>query len=326
MVTFVRGAVEIGDPEHDPPIPTKSHATIYHVPQLAQVYRRYLRKSTPKGKAWDCDLTQLATAEWWRTDYQLKPPFGLGGAPVAYGGTSSQLIPLADEAWKISPCARVVFATLDWHDLGPKYQPNTSLCIINDLTGDVLQLKIPLRLNNDTLSSDLYTTFDGLDSFEGDDETQDFELSDPAVSITEVKINGDVTAAWTWDSDHPEIIHFTSTPPSGAEIEVRYVFRTDLLFRAGDHKYGVDGAATEIRCGMVDGKEWALVFVAQQDRSTGTAYPRVVRVEMQAILTAPPVVSVIDFSSDAPSAIAVAGGQLFQASFDSGQWKIRMWT
>ncbi len=321
FTAYELGEVIPGDPEHDPPIPTVSHATIYHVPQRVELYNRFIRKTT-KGTndtGLDCDLTQALTAAWYRLDSQLKPPFGTGDGVI--GGDSVGDIEMPDNIWGMACAGRVLWALTDWHTLGAKFLPETKLTLIEHSDMSVIR-HLTIRTSG-TLSEDIFETDTSSDSFLCDGIQEDFDLGEAATEITEVRINGTPTASWTWSEDHPTTLHMTDTPEDGDELEVDYVFNVSLLYRSGDYRYEIDGAATVLDAGAYAGAEWAIVALSQRDRTTGSPVLKVITVQGVADLSTAPTVTTYDAELEAAFSVAIGSGHLYKIVYESGAWKIQ---
>lgn len=313
-------------------------STIKFMPNVAFCQQRFVTKVAVSSGAithtWTSDLTQLVTAAWWRATVDIAPPFGWVGTDFV-GGDSSNPIPLGDQIYQISAAGRVVFATLDLHALGAKFQPETRLAILDDSDGSLLHT-VAINLDDSVLASDVYYP-DG-DLPDPEEATENFFL-DPDTAYTGVDalvLSHDVTTldlvvidgvdgmdGVDYDFVAPNKIEIT-TGPLGANVDVYYHWQPPappgaLRYYAGERRYGP--SSVELRTGSSGGTEWAICFVSQVDRTDESTIQRTVLVETQATLSAAPVVTQHTYFPTSPASVALANGHLLAIEY-SGAWTI----
>lgn len=288
-----------------------------HSPDLFHVYERYIIKLSTTGTLlWECDLTQLvAGCTWYMTEISLG-----GFADAIIGGVATDPIPLGDNIWHKSPAGRVLFALVDYHDLGPNFYPTTKLLILNDSDGSIVHT-VPLWINDDVLEDEVFETSEHTQEFVTDGLQYVFALDlhgfGLVASVTEVRVDGTPTSDWFQAGNNVE---FTYIPDPAHDISCDYVANDTTKYFEGERRYGIDGPSLEIRSGVA-GNEWAAVFVQQVDRTTGSTVSRLVMVETQSTLSSTPTTT--QYTHDVTNAfhVAVSGGHLLRITF-SGSWKI----
>lgn len=126
---------------------------LYHRPGMANCYRRHIRKISSTGSLLaSAEIVQEQTANWAELTHLLN--LSLEPGTDVLSGESSDGWPLGDNLWSLFPCGRVVFVLLDYHDLGPTYNPATVLEIRSAEDLSVLHT-ISLRTSDDVTTDDV---------------------------------------------------------------------------------------------------------------------------------------------------------------------------
>lgn len=305
-------------------------STIKFLPEVAFFQERFLAKLTITGSAialaWTTDLTQLVTAAWWRRSDEIAPPFGWPGNEFV-GGNSSSPVPLGDQIYQISAVGRAVFATIDYHPLGAKFQPETKLAVLDDSTGAFLY-NVGILPSTATLPSDINGPGVPTEFTENytiaPDTFDDHVLTHNVYSILFVYIDG-IPGVNGVDYDYvaPNRIQITAGP-SGAEVEVVYEYLETgpVLHYAGERRYAV--TSHELRTGKNGAIEWAIIFATYVDRTNESALSRTIVVETNPTLPTPVGSTIYAvLSPTSPGSVAISNGHMLRIEYLSGEWVIR---
>lgn len=311
-------------------------STIKFLPEVAFFQQRFLAKLNVSDSAitvaWTADLTQLVTASWWRASAEIAPPFGWSGHEFV-GGDSSSPLPLGDQIHQISAVGRVVFATIDLHALGAKYQPETRLAILDDSDGTLLHT-VGILPSTATLASDVHEpdgpTPDPEEASESwtidPDASDDHALEHDVLTLDSVSINGVLAESgvdYTYASPNRILIN---AGPLGADVVVNYTWQPPappgaVKYYAGERRYAI--TSHELRTGASGGTEWAVIFTTLLDRTDDSTLSRTVVVPTSSDLSTAPGATVYSTSPTAAASVAIANGHMLRIEYVGGEWVIQ---
>lgn len=289
-----------------------------HCPGTITVYKRHISKISAAGILLATrEIVQVGTLKWARRENEM----GYSLSSTLITASSSSPVPIADNIRSIIPCGRVVFALVDYHDLGPDFYPTTKLDIMRADTLDLLH-SVTLWLAPTLIPSDITTpgTIPQEEDFVADGIQDTFPLTNtPVDSITLVEVNAVQVFNWSLVGDD---LVFTSPPAFDDDIHVEYLQLSgvdNLIFRGGDRQQGV--FADQAYSGGADSlQEWCAVPVSLEIRTSPTpaSTQHTFMVEVPVTITDPPAVSVYAEKFNPP----VAGGKLFKTEFTGAEWRI----